>query len=180
MGNFHIHGCLRYVPPKFLVFQVRVINVTRPGVLYDPGESLLIPNEGPTLHSYVSDEGQAQRDYYGQSLEQYFDDQQERTGRALDRRARVDERVDATLYPVEEVLALGEEYNGLVVFDLPVQRATSVDLVLRGFTTALDTEGAPLKQQDLTFVFAVEQGVVTLETDQESDHSDIETDEHHH
>jgi len=146
-----------YVPPRFTVFQVTVINHPFAKVQFDPAKAVLITDRGDKLYYYDILERDAK---HGNSFEKYY---RSRMGRSGNEKFWYEERmglVRSTLYRSDAVFK-GDKSTGKLVFDPLHPEVKHVKLIFNDFVIRFDPYGTPLDTIDIEFDFDVKQGVIT-------------------
>ncbi len=147
-----------YVPSRFTVFQVTVINHPFAKVQFDPSKAVLITDRGEEFYYYDILERDAK---HGNSFENYY---RSRMGRSGNEKFWYEERmglVRSTLYRSDAVFK-GDKSIGKLVFDPLHPDVKRVKLTFNDFVVRFDPYGVPLDMIDIEFEFDVDQGVITL------------------
>ena len=141
---------LGHTPVRFVCFEISVHNYTYAKVELSPTEAVLKTDKGELFHAYgVS----ALSSPYGNSFERYY---RSRRGQSGNEYYRFDYRmgvVRSTYYGRDEPVFKGDDYGGLIAFDVPRPEAEKVRLVLVDFVTKFDSFGRPLETMDIPFDF---------------------------
>ena len=141
---------LGHTPARFVCFEISVHNYTYAKVELSPTEAVLKTDKGELFHAYgVS----ALSSPYGNSFERYY---RSRRGQSGNEYYRFDYRmgvVRSTYFGPDEPIFKGDNYSGLIAFDVPRQEAEKVRLVLVDFVSKFDSFGRPLETMDIPFDF---------------------------
>lgn len=150
-----------YIPPRFTVFDVTVINNTYAKIQFDPAKALMVTNDGQTYRYY--DPG---REGYlaegGNSFSKYYRVELGISGYekelALERMGVVYKSV----YHRDRPVFKEDKRQGLLVFDPLPQDYKDGDVVLRfnGFVLSFDASGNPENTIDVEFRYHINQGIV--------------------
>lgn len=150
-----------YIPPRFTVFDVTVINNTYAKIEFDPAKALMITSDGQTYRYY--DPG---REGYlaegGNSFSKYYRVELGISGYekelALERMGVVYKSVYHRGRPIFKE----DKRQGLLVFDPLPQEYKEGEVLLRfnGFVLSFDASGNPENTIDVEFRFQVKQAIV--------------------
>jgi hypothetical protein len=150
-----------YIPPRFTVFEVTVINKTYAKIEFDPAKALMISGDGQTYRYY--DPG---REGYlaegGNSFSKYYRVEVGISGYekelALERMGGVYKSV----YHRDRPVFKEDQRQGLLVFDpLPQEyKDGEVMLQFKEFVLSFDASGNPENTLDVEYRFQVRQAIV--------------------
>ncbi len=150
-----------YIPPRFTVFDVTVINNTYAKIQFDPAKALMITGDGRTYRYY--DPG---REGYlaegGNSFSKYYRVELGISGYekelALERMGVVYKSV----YHRDRPVFKEDKRQGLLIFDPLPQDYKEGEVVLRfnGFVLSFDASGNPENTLDVEFRYQVKQTIV--------------------
>ena len=148
-GNW-IDPDLGYVPNRFTVFEVTIINRTFAKMQLDPREALLLTNLGEELHSYMTSIPAAK---YGKSFEEYYKSIRGQSGNDYYRYEMRWGMVRGKNYGLEEMIFRGDSYSGLITFDPLRPEVTRTRLVLNDVVYRFDAFNRPSDVVNVTFNF---------------------------
>jgi len=153
---------LGYIPNKFTVFEVAVINRSFAKMRFDPTEAILITDQGETLHSYTTSIAAAK---YGKSFENYYKTVRGMSGNEFYRYEMRLGMVRGKNYGLEEMIFNGDSYTGLITFDPLKPEVERVKLYLNDVVFRFDAFNRPSDDIDfaLDFKRIIEETVVTKE-----------------
>ncbi|MBT4485480.1 MAG: hypothetical protein HOC71_17575 [Candidatus Latescibacteria bacterium] len=105
---------LGYIPNRFTVFEVSIINRDFAKMKIDPSEAILMTDLGETYHSYTTSIPAAK---YGNSFENYYKTIRGQSGNEFYRYEMRLGMVRGKNYGLDEMIFRGDSYSGLVTFD---------------------------------------------------------------
>ena len=152
---------LGYVPPRFTVFDVTVINETYSKILFDPAKALLIDDKRKEFRYY--DGARDATDLLGgNTFATYFGLTSGRSGNELQLNMERRGLINKTIYQRNRLVFKGDRRTGLLVFDPLTDNTRQIRLLLKEFVLVFDLHGDPEKYVDVEFVFDIEQRVVEI------------------
>ncbi|HIE03540.1 MAG TPA: hypothetical protein EYP61_02145 [Candidatus Latescibacteria bacterium] len=151
---------LGYVPTRFTVFQVTVVNPTFDKVQLYPERAFLVTDRGQVLRPYALNRQEAMGD--PRNFETYFLSRGVRSGNDYKLFLERMGVVRASIYHKDSPIFKGKSYTGKIVFDPIPRDAEEVRLVIRDFVLEFGIYDIPKTLITLEFPFSVEQGVVRL------------------
>ena len=146
-GNW-IDPLLGYIPNRFTVFRITVINNTYAKVLLDPIKSLLYTDQGEVLHTYGIPAFSPH-----ESFERYYRGLRGQSGNEFYRFDLRMGNVRSSAYLEDTKVFKGETYTGLLAFAPLDEEVERVQLVLEDFVLKFDASGQPLESADILFEF---------------------------
>lgn len=156
---------LGYIPCRFTVFQVTIINRNFAKMMIDPVEAVLVNDLGEVHHSYTFSQASA---LYGKSFENYYRSVRGQSGNEYYRYEMRQGMVRGKNYGLDEIIFRGDTYSGLVTFDVQKPEAKRVQLVLKDVVYRFDAFNRPSDMTTAKFNFErkVEKIIVTPEMKQ--------------
>ena len=150
---------LGYVPPRFTVFDVTVVNETYAKILFDPAKAVLITDKREEFRYY--DGGREAADLLGgNSFNRYYGLESGRSGNELKLNMERRGLINKTVYHRHRFVFKGDRRTGLLVFDPLTANTRQIRLLVKDFVLAFDANGNPEEMVDVEFVFDIEQRVV--------------------
>jgi hypothetical protein len=147
-----------YVPIRFTVFQVTVLNPTFDKVALYPERAVLITDRGQVLHSYAITRGDALGD--PRNFETYFLSRGVQSGNEQKLYLEQMGVVRGTVYHRDSPIFKGKSYTGKMVFDPLPKTTREVRFQIRDFVLEFGIYDIPETLLTIEFPFSVEQGVV--------------------
>ncbi len=138
-----------YVPNRFTVFNVSVINYTFSKMRLDPLKVILLTDRGDRMESYTVSPAADRK-----SLESYY---RSILGISGNEHFRFLTRIGIarwSTYGEDEVIYKGENYGGFIVFDPLHSEVRNVRLILKELAYKFDASGKPIDTIDLSFDFS--------------------------
>ena len=152
---------LGYIPPRFTVFDVTVINETYAKILFDPAKAVLITDKREQFRYY--DGGREAADLLGgNSFNRYYRLATGRSGNELKLNMERRGLINRTVYHRHRPVFKGDRLTGLLVFDPLTENTRQIHLVINEFAVAFDAHGNPEESVDVEFVFDIEQRIVEV------------------
>jgi len=160
-GNW-IDPNLGYIPNKFTVFEVTIINRSFAKMRLDPTETVLITDQGETLNSYTTSVAAAK---YGNSFENYYKEIRGQSGNEFYRYEMRVGMVRGKNYGLDEMIFNGDSHTGLITFDPMKPEVKRVRLILNDIVYRFDAFNRPSDAVtvQLDFGRVIDQQVVTRE-----------------
>jgi len=160
-GNW-INPNLGYIPNRFTVFSVSIINRTFPKMRLDPTQAVLITDTGETFHSYTVNIASAK---YGKSFENYYRQLLGQSGNDFYRYEMRLGMVRGKSYGLEEDIFRGDQYNGLIAFDGLRPEVKKARLILNDVVFRFDAFNRPsdTKTVSINFDRKIDEIIVTRE-----------------
>jgi len=160
-GNW-VNPDLGYIPNRFTVFDVSVINRSFAKMRLDPTEAILITDLGETLHSYTTSVAAA---IYGKSFENYYKEIRGQSGNEFYRYEMRVGMVRGKNYGLDELIFNGDSYSGLISFDPLKPEVKRVRLVLNDIVYRFDAFNRPsdMVNVKLDFQRVIDQQIITRE-----------------
>ena len=150
---------LGYVPPRFTVFDVTVVNETYAKILFDPAKAVLITDKREEFRYY--DGGREAADLLGgNSFNRYYGLESGRSGNELKLNMERRGLINKTVYHRQRFVFKGDRRTGLLVFDPLTANTRQIRLLVKEFVLAFDANGNPEEMVDVEFVFDIDQRVV--------------------
>ena len=150
-----------YVPPRFTVFEITVVNLTYAKVEFDPAKAVLHTDTGEE-HKYYDPGRQGAGPLGGNTFAKYYKTELGISGNekeiALERMGIVYK----TVYHRERPIFKGDQRSGMLVFDPLRKENEKVSLTISDFVLAFDASGNPEKTVNIEYVLRVDQGIVEL------------------
>ena len=141
---------LGYIPNKFTVFEVTVINRAFAKMKLDPVEAVLITDLGETFHTYTVSVAAAR---YGNSFENYYKAIRGQSGNEFFRFDMRSGMVRGKNYGLDEMIFRGDTYSGLIAFNPLRPEVKRARLVLNNVVFRFDAFNRPSDQVDIIFDF---------------------------
>lgn len=155
-----------YVPVRFTVFQVTVLNPTFDKVVLYPEKAVLLTDRGQMLHSYAITRGDALGD--PRNFETYFLSRGVQSGNEqkmyLERMAVV----RGMVYHRDSPIFKGKSYTGKIVFDPLPKTTREVRLQIKDFVLEFGIYDIPKTLLTMEFPLSVEQGIVEPEVGEQA------------
>ena len=152
---------LGYVPARFTVFDVTVINETYAKILFDPAKAMLITDKREQFRYY--DGGREAADLLGgNSFNRYYRLATGRSGNEVKLNMERRGLINRTVYHRGRPVFKGDRLTGLVVFAPLTENTRQIRLAINEFVFAFDAHGNPEESVDVEFVFDIEQRVVPV------------------
>lgn len=148
---------LGYVPVRFTVFQVTVLNPTFDKVALYPEKVMLITDRGQVLTSYAISRADAVGD--PRNFETYFLSQGVQSGNEQKRYLEQMGIVRGTVYHRDSPIFKGKSYTGKMLFDPLPKRTQEARLLIKDFVLEFGIYDIPKTLLTMEFPFAVEQGI---------------------
>ena len=149
---------LGYVPIRFAVFQVTVLNPTFDKVALYPEKVMLITDRGQVLNSYAVSRADAVGD--PRNFETYFLSRGVQSGNEQKLYLEQMGVVRGTVYHRDSPIFKGKSYTGKMVFDPLPKTTREVRLQIRDFVLEFGIYDVPETLLTIEFPFSVEQAVV--------------------
>jgi hypothetical protein len=146
-GNW-VNPDLGYIPNRFSVFSVTVINRVFPKMWLDPTEAVLITDTGEILHSYTVNIASAK---YGKSFEDYYRSILGQSGNEFYRYEMRIGMVRGKNYGLEEYIFRGDQYEGKIAFDALRPEVKKARLIFKGVVFRFDAFNRPSDVVDVAF-----------------------------
>jgi len=164
-GNW-VDPDLGYIPNRFTVFDVTVINRAFAKMKIDPVEAVLITDLGETLHSYTFSVAAAK---YGNSFENYYRSIRGMSGNEYYRHEMRLGNLRGKNYGLDELIFRGDSYSGLISFDKLKEEVKRVELVINDIIYRFDAFNRPADVTTANFYFErkIDKFVVTREMRQQ-------------
>ena len=154
-----------YIPPRFTVFEVTVVNLTYAKVEFDPAKAVLLTDTGEE-HKYYDPGRQGAGPLGGNTFAKYYKTELGISGNekeiALERMGIVYK----TIYHRERPVFKGDQRSGMLVFDPLRKENQEIALSISDFVLSFDASGNPESTVDIRYVLEVDQGVVELSAKQ--------------
>jgi len=149
----------RYIPPRFTVFQITVINRSYAKVEFDPAKAVLVTEQGDEYRYY--DPGrEGANPLGGNSFSKYYKTELGTSGNEKELNLERMGVVYKTVYHRRRPVFKGSERTGKLVFDPLPDGAQEAVLRLNEFVLSFDASGNPEETVDIEYRFRVEQGAI--------------------
>ncbi len=160
-GNW-IDPNLGYIPNRFTVFEVTVINRSFAKMRIDPTEAVLITDQGETLHTYTTSIPAAK---YGKSFENYYKERRGQSGNEYYRYEMKLGMVRGKNYGLDEMIFNGDSYTGLITFDELKPEVKKIKLHLNEVVYRFDAFNRPSDHVDIELSFdrTIDKSIITRE-----------------
>jgi len=158
-GNW-VNPDLGYVPNRFTVFNVSIINRSFAKMRLDPTEAVLMTDLGEAYHSYTTSIAASK---YGKSFENYYKSIRGQSGNEHYRYEMRLGMVRGKNFGLDEEIFRGDSYSGLVTFDPLRDQVKRSMLVLKDVVYRFDAFNRPADMVTIKFEFErkIEKVVVT-------------------
>ena len=150
-----------YIPPRFTVFEVRVINETYAKIEFDPAKTVLVTGEGEEFRYYDAGREGA-NPLGGNSFNKYYKIEWGRSGNELQLNLERMGLINKSVYHRHRPIFKGDRRTGLLVYDSLPEDTQEIRLVVKEFVLSFDASGNPENTVDVEFRFAIDQQVVKL------------------
>ncbi len=150
-----------YVPPRFTVFDITVINETYAKIEFDPAKSVLITGRGAEFRYYDAGREGA-NPLGGNSFNKYYRIEAGRTGNELQLNMERRGLINRSIYHRHRAVFKGDRRTGLLVFDPLPEKTQEIRLVVKEFVLSFDANGNPEETVEVEFEFDIEQQVVEV------------------
>ncbi|NKB68678.1 MAG: hypothetical protein GKR89_16565 [Candidatus Latescibacteria bacterium] len=149
-----------YIPPRFTVFEVEVINNTYAKVEFDPAQAVMI-SDGETYRYY--DPGREGAVILGgNSFNKYYKMELGTSGNEREVNLERMGTIYKTVYHRDRPIFKEDRRVGLLVFDPLPPENDELLLKFNEFVLSFDASGNPEETIDIEFRFKVDQGVVKV------------------
>ena len=150
-----------YIPPRFTVFQVTVINMTYAKIEFDPVKSILITDTGENLRYY--DPGRkGTNPLGGNTFSEYYRTELGISGNEKELNLERMGVVYKTVYHRHRPIFKESQFTGFLVFDTLPERNQEIAVKINEFVLSFDASGNPENTVDVEFRFKVDQGVIKV------------------
>ena len=153
---------LGYMPVRFTVFQVTVLNPTFDKVALYPEKVMLITDRGQILNSYAVSRADAVGD--PRNFETYFLSRGVQSGNEQKLYLEQMGIVRGSVYHRDSPIFKGRSYTGKIVFDPMPKKTREVRLLIKDFILEFGIYDIPKTLLTMEFPFSVEQGIVEPST----------------
>ena len=150
-----------YVPPRFTVFDVTIINETYAKIEFDPAKTVLITDDQEEFRYYDAGREGA-NPLGGNSFNKYYRIEAGRTGNELQLNMERRGLINRSIYHRHRPVFKGDQRAGLLVFDPLSEDAAEIRLEVKEFVLSFDANGNPEETVDVEFTFSLDQQVVEL------------------
>ena len=150
-----------YVPPRFAVFDVTIINETYAKIEFDPAKSVLITDDQEEYRYYDAGREGA-NPLGGNSFNKYYRIEAGRTGNELQLNMERRGLINRSIYHRHRPVFKGDQRTGLLVFDPLPGTTAEIRLVVNEFVLSFDANGNPEETVDVEFKFSIDQQVLEL------------------
>ncbi|MFC1693749.1 hypothetical protein ACFL1R_09620 [Candidatus Latescibacterota bacterium] len=160
-GNW-VDPNLGYIPNRFTVFQVTIINRSFAKMKLDPVEAVFMTDLGEVHHSYTNSIGAAR---YGKCFEDYYKAIRGQSGNEYYRYDMRTGMVRGKNYGLDELIFRGDTYGGLIAFDPLRPEVKRCRIVLKDIVYRFDAFNRPSDMVTISFDFnrIIDELVVTRE-----------------
>jgi len=160
-GNW-IDSDLGYIPNRFTVFSVSIINRSFAKMKLDPVETVLVTDLGEIFHSYTVSIAAA---LYGNSFENYYKSILGQSGNEYYRYEMRLGMVRGKNYGLDEMIFRGDSYTGLIAFEPLKPEVKRARLTLNDVVYRFDAFNRPADVVDVAFNFdrKIDKQVITAE-----------------
>jgi hypothetical protein len=139
---------LGYIPKRFTVFRVTIVNDVYAKVLLDPTKAVLYSDRGEVLNAYGIPSFSPHDNF-----EKYYRALRGQSGNEFYRFDLRMGNVRSSTYLEDQLVFKGESYSGLITFSPLEDEVRQVRLVLRGLVLKFDASGQPLEEIAPSFEF---------------------------
>ncbi|MEE2659876.1 MAG: hypothetical protein VX733_15315 [Candidatus Latescibacterota bacterium] len=154
---------LRYIPPRFTVFEVKVINETYAKIEFDPAKTVLTTDSGAMLRYYDPGRaGEGVDPLGGNRFSEYYKTEIGRSGLDKDLNLERIGVVYKTAYHRHRPVFREDERVGYLVFDPLPEGVASASLKISAFALRFDADNNPKETVDVEFTFSVDQTVIEI------------------
>ena len=154
-----------YIPPRFTVFHVTVINKTYAKIEFDPAKSVLITGTGESYRYY--DPGRkGTNPLGGNTFSAYYRTELGISGYEKELSLERMGVVYKTVYHRHRPIFKESQFTGFLVFDPLPGGNQEILIQMNEFVLSFDASGNPENTVDVEFRFKVEQGVIKVAGEQ--------------
>ena len=150
-----------YVPPRFTVFEMTIINETYAKIEFDPAKSILSTEKRQEFRYYDAGREGA-NPLGGNSFNKYYRIEAGRTGNELQLNMERRGLINRSIYHRHRPVFKGDRRAGLLVFDPLPDKTRQIRLAVREFVLSFDANGNPEETVDVEFEFNIDQQVVKI------------------
>jgi hypothetical protein len=154
-----------YIPPRFTVFEVTVVNKTYAKIQFDPARAKLFTDKGEEFRYYDPGRaGEGVDPLGGNRFSEYYQTELGRSG--IDKELNLERMgvIYKSAFHRFRTVFREDERRGLIVFDPLEEDVGRIRLEVEGFALSFDSNGRPELTVDAEFDFIVEQGAVRVDS----------------